>query len=115
MHEKLAKLASLHGVEPGYEDVFGKWQAASEEALRAVLGSMGVDASTDAAIDVAIAAADRDKHARVVAPAVVIRAAKLEAGIPIHLPERALARTLSWRISEEEGGLREDASIRCTS
>ena len=32
MHAQLAKLAALHGVDGGYADVFGEWQATSEEA-----------------------------------------------------------------------------------
>ena len=50
----LERLAELHGVEPGYHDVFGKWHAPSEETRRALLAAMGVDAATPEAIDAAL-------------------------------------------------------------
>jgi len=47
MNERLERLAALHGVEPGYHDVFGKWHATPEACHRALLEAMGVDASGD--------------------------------------------------------------------
>ena len=55
MSERLARLAALHGVERGYEDVFKRRQDTPDSAIRAVLAAMGVDAADDAAIDASIA------------------------------------------------------------
>jgi (1->4)-alpha-D-glucan 1-alpha-D-glucosylmutase len=104
---RLAKLAALYGVEPGYEDVFRKWQETSEGAIRAVLASMGVKAASDAEVEASIAAHERESRRRVVPAVWVRRAANLREGIPIHLPDDALTHTIAWRIIEEDGDVRE--------
>jgi len=108
MNERLAKLAALHGVEHGYEDVFREWQQTPESAIRAVLAAMGVEAGTDAQVDASIAMHERETRRRVVPPVWVRRAANLREGIPVHLRDDALTHTLSWRIVEEDGDVRED-------
>ncbi len=107
MNERLAKLAQLHGVEPGYEDVFHQWQETTEGAMSAVLASMGVKTASNAEIEASIAAHERESRRRVVPYVWVRRAANLREGIPIHLPDEALAHTLAWRIVEEDGDVRE--------
>ena len=103
MNERLAKLAELHGVERGYEDVFHKWQETTEGAMSAVLASMGVKTGSNAQIEASIAAHERESRRRVVPHVWVRRAANLREGIPIHLPGDALTHTLAWRIVEEDG------------
>ncbi len=103
----LEKLADLHGVEPGYHDVFGAWHAPSDDTRRALLAAMGVDASTALAIDAALAAHEREHWSRVLPAVLVLRAGALRAGTRIHLREGSLARTLAWRIAEETGANRE--------
>jgi 4-alpha-glucanotransferase/(1->4)-alpha-D-glucan 1-alpha-D-glucosylmutase len=107
MNERLAKLAELHGVERGYEDVFHKWQETTEGAMSAVLASMGVKTGSNAQIEASIAAHERESRRRVVPHVWVRRAANLREGIPIHLPGDALTHTLAWRIVEEDGDVRE--------
>jgi 4-alpha-glucanotransferase len=94
MNERLARLAALHGVEHGYEDVFREWQQTPESAIRAVLAAMGVEAGTDAQVDASIAMHEREARRRVVPPVWVRRAANLREGIPVHLPQDALTHTL---------------------
>jgi (1->4)-alpha-D-glucan 1-alpha-D-glucosylmutase len=106
--DRLQRLADLCGVERGYEDVFRKWHETPPAAMRAVLAAMGVKAGSDSEIDASIAEAERDTRRRVVPPVTVLRAGTLRNGVRIHVPEGALARTLSWRIVEEDGELREE-------
>src|SRR6185503_10676299 len=108
MSPRLQRLAQLCGVDLGYEDVFRKWQETPETAIRAVLERMDVNAASDAQIETSIAAIEREERRRVVPPVWVRRAANLREGIPVHLPESSLARTLAWRIVEEDGEAREE-------
>ncbi len=105
---RLAALAALHGIEPGYHDVFGEWRAASEETQRSLLAAMGVDASSDAAIEAAIAAHERASWELAVPRCAVISRADLPRGIRIHLASQALGRAFAWRITEEQGHVREE-------
>ncbi|HSN21322.1 MAG TPA: malto-oligosyltrehalose synthase, partial [Usitatibacter sp.] len=56
----------------------------------------------------ALAAHEREIWRRIVAPMSVVRRAALERGMRVQLPEDALARSLSWRILEEGGDVREE-------
>jgi hypothetical protein len=108
MNARLEKLAELCGVERGYEDVFRKWQETPEQAIRSVLACIGIKAETASDIEASIAEIERERRRRVVPPVSVRRAGTLRDGVLIHLPEGSLARTLAWRIVEEEGGVREE-------
>ncbi len=108
MTDRLERLAELCGVERGYEDVFHEWHETPATAIRAVLAALGVKAASDAEIEASIAEVERDARRRVVPPVTVLRAATLRGGVRIHVPEGALARTLAWRIVEEDGELREE-------
>ena len=103
----LERLCALAGVEVGYQDVFGKWQPASETAQRAVLAAMGVDARDGAAVEAAILAREAEQWRRVVPSVTVIAESRLAQGMRIQLSEASLSRALSWRIAEEEGDVRE--------
>jgi (1->4)-alpha-D-glucan 1-alpha-D-glucosylmutase len=104
---RLERLCALTGVEVGYQDVFGKWQPASETAQRAVLAAMGVDARDDEAVDAAIAAREAATWKRAVPSVAVVAASRLAEGMRIQLPDSSLSRPLSWRIALEEGEMRE--------
>ncbi|HEX4780640.1 MAG TPA: 4-alpha-glucanotransferase, partial [Usitatibacter sp.] len=106
MNERLERLASLHGVEPGYHDVFGKWHATPEACHRALLEAMGVDASGD--LDATLEEEERAGWARMLPPVIVSRARQLRAGVRIQVPEPSLGRSLAWRVAEESGDYREE-------
>lgn len=115
MDSRLEKLSSLCGIEPGYHDVFGNWQPAGEQAHRAILAAMDIDASSPAAVEGALAARERERWLRVVPPVTVLRSGRIREGARLYLPQPSLMRTLSWRIAEEDGRLREgrfDAAAR---
>jgi (1->4)-alpha-D-glucan 1-alpha-D-glucosylmutase len=107
MDASLASLSALHGIEPGYHDVWGHWKDTSEESVRAILASMGVDASTPQTARAALVAHEHERWSRIVPPVTVLRRAQLARGMRIHLPEAALSQTLSWRLTDEGGEQRE--------
>lgn len=106
---RLEKLCTLHGLEPGYRDVLGEWHATGEDAQRALLAAMDVDAASPEAIEAAIEGHERERWARVLPPVAVLRVGQLRAGMRIQLREVLFAGTLAWRIAEEDGAIREEA------
>jgi (1->4)-alpha-D-glucan 1-alpha-D-glucosylmutase len=106
VNPRLERLAALHGVEPGYHDVFGQWHATTEAAHRALLEAMGVETGGD--LDAALEEEERARWAHVLPPAIVSRAAELRSGVRIQLPEASLGRSLAWRVAEEDGDYREE-------
>jgi (1->4)-alpha-D-glucan 1-alpha-D-glucosylmutase len=109
MSPDLERLARLMGVEPGYHDIWGNWHAPDEDALRALLAAMGVDAMDDAEIAAELAAHEIREWSRVVAPISVLRRAQLAHGVRIRIDEASLARPLAWRIVQESGEIEERA------
>ena len=105
---RLSDLAALHGIEPGYHDVWGHWHATPDAAHRALLAAMGVQAPDDDAIESALAQARRRRWSQVLPPVTVMRRTKLREGIRVQLPQSALGRPLAWRIVEESGEEREE-------
>jgi (1->4)-alpha-D-glucan 1-alpha-D-glucosylmutase len=107
MDAQLEKLAGLHGIEPGYHDVWGQWRPTSEDTSRALLTAMGVDARTPEAAEAALRDFERSQWSRVVPAISVLRASELGRGIRIQLREDSLLRPLAWRITGENGEVRE--------
>ncbi len=107
MEASLARLCALHGIEPGYHDVWGAWKETPEPTARAMLAAMGVEAGTAQALEAALKEHERASWSRVVAPVTVVRRAQLGRGARIHLPEAAISKSLSWRLTDESGERRE--------
>ncbi len=109
METTLARLARLHGIEPGYEDVWRQWRATSEETQRRILAAMGVEAADASAAEAALGAHEREQWSRIVAPMSVLRRGQLQRGLRLQLPEGALGQPLAWRLVEEDGEVHEEA------
>ncbi|WP_418592350.1 4-alpha-glucanotransferase [Ponticoccus sp. (in: a-proteobacteria)] len=90
----LRALAQEYGVHAGFYDLQGKRKDASPPTLRALLGAMGVDAGTDAAVVAAL----KETQARAAAalPAEVIA----RAGVPLSVP---LAAPSEFSLTDEAG------------
>ncbi|MFI6350766.1 4-alpha-glucanotransferase [Streptomyces sp. NPDC050560] len=67
----LTRLAELHGVAPSYSPSPGETVPATEAAVVAALGALGVDASTPEAVRDALAAREAELAARLLPPTVV--------------------------------------------
>ncbi|WP_261771107.1 4-alpha-glucanotransferase [Rhodococcoides corynebacterioides] len=105
--DRLRTLADLHGVATSYEGWDKTRRDVAESTLRAVLGALDVDASTDAAADAAIAAHDEAPWRRTLPPSVVT-VAGADRDVPVHVPHGASV-TLSV---ETESGARREAQQR---
>ena len=69
--ERLAQAADLWGIERDYWDIFGRHHFANSQVLRAILGSLGVDASTSGSLDAAIRE-QRAEHAGRLTPSTLV-------------------------------------------
>lgn len=76
MHEnpRLAELARRHGVGVEYWNWTGTHVRVPDDTLIAVLGALGVDASSEAAVDAALEAAEEREWRRTLPPSIVTRA-----------------------------------------
>jgi (1->4)-alpha-D-glucan 1-alpha-D-glucosylmutase len=98
----LHRLAALHGIARDYHDIWGALHRVSDDTLRALLSTMGVDPSTDEAVEKAIVETTRLRWQRVIDAATVIRDGtplRVTLRLPTHLDQTPLR----WRIIAEDG------------
>ena len=103
MSEKLRHLARLHGIEEAYHDVWRKLHRVGDDTLHALLAAMGVDASSETALDDALRATIRSRWERVMDAATVVREDPRGFVVPLRLSERLDHSKLRWRIVAEDG------------
>jgi len=101
--EKLGEAADLWGVERDYWDIFGQRHFASHEVLRAILGSLGVDASTAESLDAAIRDRQAEHTGRLMSSTLVILPGEQ---VPISIAAKAGGEAASVCIQLEDGTTR---------
>ena len=97
----LDRLAEAHRIEPGYTDMWGRRHAISEDSKRALLGTMGVAADSDAAIQAGLEAVRAAAFQPLVPAALVVTE-----GEPIALPvttDASAAGRIVWTFDAETG------------
>jgi 4-alpha-glucanotransferase len=99
----LLALARARGVATEYWNWLGEHVLVPADTVRAVLGALGLDASTDEAAQVALGVDDERPWRRVLPPVVVTRSGWTP-WVPVHLPHGTSAS--AW--VELEGGGRRD-------
>jgi 4-alpha-glucanotransferase len=99
----LVELARAYGVATEYWDWQGRHVLVPSTTIRAVLSALGVDASTDEAVQVGLEQADARPWRRTLPPVVVARQGWTP-WVPVHLPYGA--SVTAW--VELEGGGRRD-------
>ena len=99
--EPLLRLAAACGVMPDYHGHDGGFHAASAATLVAVLGALGVDASTPARIALALQNVENAPWRRVLPPVVVVRSGR-QVHVPVHLPHGD--PVTAWIVLDEEAG-----------
>jgi 4-alpha-glucanotransferase len=98
--EALSRAAELWGIEQSYWDIFGTHHFASEEVIRAILRSLGVDATSTETIEAAIRARQQQQSRRPLPPTVVIT---VGADLPVSMPPGTAEATADVRIQLEDG------------
>jgi 4-alpha-glucanotransferase len=99
---RLHRLAALHGIASDYRDIWGTSHSVSDDTLRALLSTMGVDASTDEAVEKAFVETTWLRWQRVIDAATVIRDGT-PVRVTLRLPSHRDETKLRWRIIAEGG------------
>ncbi len=102
MSPDLAALAVAHRVATDYWDWQGRHVEVSSSTIVAVLGALGVDAGTDAAVRSSLAALEEERWRRVVPPTVVMRTGWTP-WVPVHVPH---GQWVEVDVHLEDGGTR---------
>ena len=106
MSTRLEELARLKGIALAYADIWGQEHRASPQALVELLRAMQVEADDAAAIEAALAAHEVHRW-RQVLPAAWVADATAPAELPLRLPQALAEATLTWRLTGEDGSVRE--------
>ena len=106
MHEDLWRLAAAYDVVPGYRGHDGQDHEASDETVVAVLGALGVDASSPERVALALAHVENTPWRRTLPPVVVLRAGH-GGQVPVHVSHGDPVEV--WlELDPEAGGGRRD-------
>ena len=104
--DSLLRLAAAYGVVPDHWGFHGDLQRASAATLRAVLGALGVDASSPERVELALSHVDDMPWRRTVPPTTVLRAGH-ERQVPVHVTDGDPVHV--WlELDPESGGGRRD-------
>ena len=107
--EMLAQLAARCGILPGYQDLWGESHACSDAQRRTLLGAMGIEAGSDAALRASLEDLDAREVRAMLAPAMVVGEDPAGLELPAWLPESATGQSLGWRLRLENGETRDGA------
>ncbi|MFD0429148.1 hypothetical protein ACFQ60_19315 [Streptomyces zhihengii] len=97
----LARLAALHGVATTFSPSPGVTEVVPDDTVVAVLGALGVDASTPGAVRAALEAADRVRADRLLPPTAVLWQEPAGPRLPAALT--ALPAGTELRVTTEQG------------
>lgn len=103
VRERLQWLASAHGIEPGFHDIWGRRHELSDAGLRALLRELGVAADCDADIDRELAATHARYWHRLSEPVLSVAAPATAFEVLVRLPRRGPAERIAWRLVTESG------------
>lgn len=106
MSAALEQLCRLYGVLPAYHDIWGNMHNTSEDASRAFLKAMGVDATTDEEAQASLQAHENQRWSSTLPPVQVVRETEMPHCVPIVFPESDNGLIYRWRLEEETGAIR---------
>jgi (1->4)-alpha-D-glucan 1-alpha-D-glucosylmutase len=106
----LARLAQARGIEAGYHDIWGNWHALQDETARRHLGAMGIDASSDEAIEAALSGLGAERWLHLLQPVCVSREDE-PLSIPVALSVEEEGAPVLWCLREEGGDEHEGTLI----
>ena len=99
------QLAALYGVEPSYQDVWGREQRISMTTKRALLAAMGVDASSDKTLKAALAAEADRPWRQLLPPVLVTRTPVSSLRLSVQVPQARRQSRFAWELREEGGSV----------
>jgi 4-alpha-glucanotransferase len=99
----LHRLAVAHDIVLDYRDVWGHVHRVPDDALRAILSAMRVDAGSEQAIRDALLELPRARCRQCLPPLTVVRAHLRPWRVPVHLAVAAAGQRLEWRVVAEDG------------
>jgi 4-alpha-glucanotransferase len=99
----LHRLAELNGIAREYRDIWGALHRISDDTLRVLLSTMGINAATDEAVEKALVETTRLRWQRVIDAATVIREGTTPLTVTLRLPSRLDEAALRWQIAAEDG------------
>ena len=100
MSDALHRLASTMGIVDVYDDIWGQPHHTSDDARRALLGAMGIDAASDAAVEDALRALEHERWRQSLAALTVARVGR-PIEVTVRLPANVAALTL--QVDAEDG------------
>lgn len=106
LQQALGELAELCGIVPGYLDVQGVWRSTAPQTRRALLEAMGIDISSNAAVETAIRQRQERPWREILPP---VRVGSMGPGpmeLPLSVPEGRAAAEWSFTIRLEDGSER---------
>lgn len=101
--ERLRWLAAAYGIEAGFHDIWGHRHEASDAALRALLGELGVPAGSDDDVDRELAATHLRYWGRLAEPVVAVQAESAPLALLLRLARRGEGERIAWRLHTESG------------
>ncbi|HKE93500.1 MAG TPA: 4-alpha-glucanotransferase [Povalibacter sp.] len=104
--DPLSRLAKLYGIGASYHDFRGTLHEVSRASRVAILAALGVDASSDEAIESAIHAFETSRWMRTLPPAVTATFGAAPA-VPVAIPVDLHATQIDWTLTLEDGQQRE--------
>jgi 4-alpha-glucanotransferase len=102
LHQLLDRAAASSGIDPGFWDIFGRYHAITEAALRAILRAKGFDVSTPDGLQRSIARRARRRWERLV-PAVSVVSESAPPEIAICAPAEYAGECAHLAIHREDG------------
>ena len=102
---ELLELATVHGIETGYHDIWGTWHPLSHSSAIALLRGMGVPVDDAASIAGALGHA-RGRDWQSMLPPVHIAREGESIGLPLCLPGACDSHIARWHLQLEDGGER---------
>ncbi|HLS56320.1 MAG TPA: 4-alpha-glucanotransferase, partial [Zeimonas sp.] len=101
--QRLEWLAAAFGIDPAFEDVWGRRHEVSDAGLRALLGQLGVPADTDADIDSGLARAHLRYWQRLAEPVVTLALPASTVAVLLRVPRSSPGGRVAWRLLPESG------------
>ncbi|MCD6681322.1 MAG: malto-oligosyltrehalose synthase [Burkholderiaceae bacterium] len=102
--QRLEWLALAYGVDPYYEDVWGRRHDVTDDGLRALLAQLDVDAGDDDQVERSLAQTHPRYWKRLAEPVVAIELPAAGIGLLLRVPRHAgETPTVEWRLAFEGG------------